>query len=475
MASFEYRGVVEGFYGAPWAHADRLWLIERLSAWGMNCYVYAPKDDALNRERWREPHPRQELDQFSELVRRGEAGGVQVGFAISPGLSICYSDPDDRERLIRKFTDFYEMGARFLTLALDDCPSEFEHAEDARVFESLARAHADLMRELVERFPDATWWLVPLDYLGTEETSYLKVLGVELPNRVEVAWTGRTVVSPRIETAEAAQRAGTLGRRLLLWDNVPVADGPMRSMLHLGPYGGRAADLPTHCRGVLLNPMEQLRASSVGLATAAEYLAAPDRYDPEASWSRVLREVGAGAEGALVRFAQAHRFSPTWSDARDRELEQSFARLASVIEAGGDVEPVLDHLSAQLAERLGASAELRENLEDRRLSVELEPWLDSHLAETMRMQAAADAARLLMSDASARDRVLAYLSMQSRLSQLRPSDKTSYGPRRAVYPQLAALGNDNMAFGPDRALFRGCNLSDELVEFVEDLAVWLLG
>ena len=47
-AHFEHRGVVEGFYGEPFRHADRLWLIERLGDWGMNRYVYAPKDDPQN-------------------------------------------------------------------------------------------------------------------------------------------------------------------------------------------------------------------------------------------------------------------------------------------------------------------------------------------------------------------------------------------------------------------------------------------
>ena len=39
---FAHRGVIEGYYGAPYTHADRLWLLERMGAWGMNRYVYAP-------------------------------------------------------------------------------------------------------------------------------------------------------------------------------------------------------------------------------------------------------------------------------------------------------------------------------------------------------------------------------------------------------------------------------------------------
>ena len=35
MPGFEHRGVVEGFYGPPWTHADRLWVIEQLGLLGM--------------------------------------------------------------------------------------------------------------------------------------------------------------------------------------------------------------------------------------------------------------------------------------------------------------------------------------------------------------------------------------------------------------------------------------------------------
>ena len=40
-----YRGTVEGFYGDPWSHTDR---IEQLRFYGkmkMNTYIYGPKDD----------------------------------------------------------------------------------------------------------------------------------------------------------------------------------------------------------------------------------------------------------------------------------------------------------------------------------------------------------------------------------------------------------------------------------------------
>lgn len=38
-------GVVEGFYGRPWTTGQRKELFGKLNRWGMDSYVYAPKDD----------------------------------------------------------------------------------------------------------------------------------------------------------------------------------------------------------------------------------------------------------------------------------------------------------------------------------------------------------------------------------------------------------------------------------------------
>jgi hyaluronoglucosaminidase len=50
------RGIIEGFYGPPWTWVDRRRVSETLAGAGMDTYVYAPKDDPLHRERWREPY-----------------------------------------------------------------------------------------------------------------------------------------------------------------------------------------------------------------------------------------------------------------------------------------------------------------------------------------------------------------------------------------------------------------------------------
>jgi len=56
-ASFQYLGVIEGFYGPPWSHQDRLDILAFMEEVGLADYVYAPKDDPYHRARWRDPYP----------------------------------------------------------------------------------------------------------------------------------------------------------------------------------------------------------------------------------------------------------------------------------------------------------------------------------------------------------------------------------------------------------------------------------
>jgi hyaluronoglucosaminidase len=473
MPPFRWRGVIEGYYGPPWAHEDRLWWIDRLGGFGMNLYVHAPKNDRLQRDEWRTPYPDETLHAFAELVGRGRAGGVEVGFSISPGLSIEYSSRDDVALLVAKLRRFVGLGSRFVSLGLDDVPSELAHAGDRRAFRSLAAAHVALAHAVLEGLgPGVELWLVPTDYLGTGPTPYLEELGEGLDPRVLVGWTGRTVVSPTVRADEAARRAATLRRRLLLWDNYPVSDGPMRPCLHLGPYVGRDPDLAEHLGGVVLNAMQHARASAVAVRTAADFLRDPGRYDPERAFREAVYELGAGSGEAFALFAAAHRFSALAPDDRDRELA---AALDEVRRArSGEAKAERERLGALLAARLEAADAVREGLADRRLAAELEPWLASHRRECERMRAALDFLATLAADGPALPKVLALFGLEAR-ARGRNEEAASFGPRRVLYPQLASLQNNAARFAKDPSLYLDRCLADELVRLAEQRAAEELG
>jgi hyaluronoglucosaminidase len=122
--SFAVRGIVEGFYGTPWTHAERLDAISFLAPRGLNAYVYAPKDDVKHRSEWRVPYDRRELDEFRELAAHAEAHDARFGFAISPGLDITYESAADRAAVLAKLRPLLDAGVPWFLLLLDDIPMQ---------------------------------------------------------------------------------------------------------------------------------------------------------------------------------------------------------------------------------------------------------------------------------------------------------------------------------------------------------------
>src|SRR4029450_2873319 len=197
-----------------------------------------------------------------------------------------------------KLAPLLDTGVQWVVLALDDIPNR----------PGLAVEQAELTAWMLDVCsavrPGSSLSLVPTEYIGTRPTSYLEDLAAGLPSDVDVMWTGPTVCSPVIRAADARAWASALaGRRPLLWDNYPVNDGTMERSLHLGPYRGREPELTDELDGVLCNPMLQPHASQVALATAADFLCAPEEYDPAASWSHAIAAVGKSRAPALQALA----------------------------------------------------------------------------------------------------------------------------------------------------------------------------
>ena len=86
----------------------------------MTDYLYAPKDDPLHRERWREPYDADVLARLRPARRRRHRS--RVGFAISPGLSIDYGSATDRADLAAKVDQVVALGITTRRPALDDIP-----------------------------------------------------------------------------------------------------------------------------------------------------------------------------------------------------------------------------------------------------------------------------------------------------------------------------------------------------------------
>lgn len=433
----------------------------------MNAYVYAPKSDPKHRERWRDVYDADESERFVELARHTERLGMRLGFALSPGLDINYRDERDRVVLLAKLAPLLDAGVEWVVLALDDIPNRPGLADDQ------AELTCWLLGALRDRHPGTQLTLVPTEYVGVRPTPYLRKLAAGLPRDVDVMWTGPTVCSPAIRAGDARSWAEALGgRRPVLWDNYPVNDGTMERSLHLGPYRGREPGLTDEVSGVLCNPMLQALASQVALATAADFLCAPERYDPEASWSTALTAVGGPRAPALGALASACADGPVLSP----EHLEAHALVAAVEEAADGPEwpdavaAARDHLAA-VHDAPSAWADAPEDA----LGAEIQPWLDRAAVES---DAGLTALRLLQhvrpvahrdedgrGKAAAVDPDAAMLHAFAVLlawSEARRGGRVVFGPRFAVYPAVVQLADGRAGLDIDLALVEGHSAIDRL-------------
>ncbi|RJK98005.1 beta-N-acetylglucosaminidase domain-containing protein [Vallicoccus soli] len=374
----QWRGTIEGFYGDPWSHEDRLRQLDEYAADKMDTYVYAPKDDPFHRERWREPYPAAERALLAELVARGRGQHVDVVFTVSPGLDVCYSSPADQRALLAKAQDVWDLGVRTYGILLDDIGSGLHCAEDEARFGAdaspLAAAQAHLLnafqRDFLDTHPGAGRLLtVPTEYSGNGTSPYRERFAVLLEERAVVMWTGAEVVPPTVTDEDADAASAVFRHDLLLWDNYPVNDYLPRQ-LFLGPLTGRSPSLGEHgVVGITANPMPQAAPSLLALQTVADYAWNPDAYDPERSWQRAVHDLGGDAAAALRVFAENSRSSDL-----DRTESPRLVALLAAYEASGsraDALRLQDHFEAMAA----APGRLRERMGDPDFVEQAAPWL----------------------------------------------------------------------------------------------------
>jgi hyaluronoglucosaminidase len=321
--TMRYRGSIEGFYGTPWSQADRLDHVDYLGAHRMNTYEYAPKDDPYHREQWRDPYPADKLAELGELVNRARSNKVDFTFALSPGLSICYTADADYQALIAKFEALYGLGARSFNVPLDDIDYNTWHCDADRAKYgtgggAAGQAQSELLnriqREWVATKPDvAPLQMVPTEYYNVSETPYKKALREQLDAAVVVHWTGIGVVPKTITAAQAAQAKAVFGHDILIWDNYPVNDYAAGRLL-LADYSGRERGIADHVVGVISNPMNQAAVSKIALSAFAELGWKPSTYDERAAWERALSERAGGDRRtieALKVFADLNTYDTT--------------------------------------------------------------------------------------------------------------------------------------------------------------------
>jgi hyaluronoglucosaminidase len=401
--AMRHRGAIEGFYGSPWTQEERLDQLDFYGRLKLNTYIYAPKDDPYHRDRWREPYPPELVAGLRALIDRAGANHVRFTFAVSPGVSICYSDPADVDALVAKLDAVYQLGVRVFSIALDDivhtrwnCDGDVTRF-GAPSAEAAARAQVELLNALQRGFiadhdGAQPLQMVPTEYSDTDDSPYRTVIREQLDPTIEVMWTGSMVVPAEITVDQAAAAAGVFGRPTLVWDNTPVNDFPAtEGRLILAPYDRRGRGLPAQVTGIVLNPMNQAAASKVQLIGAADFTWNDAAYDPARAHRAAAAYLAGGPGGeaadpetveALLAFFDVENLAPTSATSGAVSQPQAPA-LAGQLDAfrtawdRGDRAGAVRGLRPHARRLAGAPETIRDGVTDRAFVGDARPWLDA--------------------------------------------------------------------------------------------------
>lgn len=269
-------GVVEGFYGRPWSMDQRRVLFQWMQQWGLNTYLYGPKDDLKHRLLWREVYSSDEEAQLRTLMMEAERRGLTFVYALSPGQDIVFSSASDLSLLKRKLRQVSELGCHAFALLFDDIDHSLCQA-DSQVFSSFAQAQVSVTNEIYHSLREPPVFLFcPTEYCGSlcspsvSKSPYLQTVGEELLPNISVIWTGNKVISRKLSAEDLSEVEAVLQRPLLVWDNLHANDYDSRR-LFLGPFKGRDPELRGHLRGLLLNPNCEFEANYIPLHTLGSW------------------------------------------------------------------------------------------------------------------------------------------------------------------------------------------------------------
>ncbi|ASK64369.1 beta-N-acetylhexosaminidase [Virgibacillus phasianinus] len=377
------RGSIEGFYGPPWSHEDRLSQLEFYGDNKMNAYIYAPKDDPYHRKQWREPYPEKELNKIKELIDTAKKNHVKFTFSLSPGNTVCYSGDKDFELLMEKMETMWDLGVRSYAIFLDDISYDFHCQQDNEKFGDDASPTAAGQAYFLNRFNEEfiqthdgaeRLITVPTAYAGNDTNTYRERFAELVDKETLVMWTGPAVVSAEI-TSEGAKKVSNIFKHdLYIWDNYPVNDFD-RNRLFLGPLVNRDADLTENgVIGLTANPMNEAEASKIPLYTVADYTWNPYNYNPEESWERSIKSFGGDQAEALRTFAE-NSYSSRLSDTESLTLSPLLDAFWNAYESGNP-EQAAENLKAEFKNLQSAASSLRQNMDNRQFIDEIGPYLE---------------------------------------------------------------------------------------------------
>ena len=228
-----WRGVVEGYYGAPWSFESRCSIFRFMGRNKLNTYIYAPKDDPYHHGKGcYQSYPAEKAAELAELVRYARRHHVRFVWAIHPANTVNWNNNGGKvqlDALCNKLRQMYDLGVRDFGVLVDDSSGEIGKAERQvqltnYILENFIRKHPDVNQTLI---------MCPTGYNRSwTNEKFLHTLGSGLDKSIPVMWTGNTVVHDI--TLDGQRWVNKhVQRPTFIWWNWPCNDFK-RSRLSLG-------------------------------------------------------------------------------------------------------------------------------------------------------------------------------------------------------------------------------------------------
>lgn len=355
------RGVIEGYYGNPYSHQDRLRLFDFMGEQKMNVFVYGPKDDPYHRSHWRDPYPSEEIERMKQLIERARMNHVKFVWAIHPGGDIRWN-LDDSLAIVRKCERMYDIGVRSFCVFFDDIGGEGARGEK----------QAALLNYMTDEFVRKHSDVEPLMMCPTQYNKswsggpYLNTLGTVMYPEVRIMWTGATVID-MIDRADMEWINDQIKRKAYIWLNYPVTDYCIDHLL-MGKTYGNGLDIGEMVSGFCSNPMEYCEASKLSLYSIADYTWNPRQYNDQRSWERAIDYLMPAHREAFRTFCENNVDLGITGHGLRREGESPLFQ--AVV---GDEEK----LEAYFQGLIHDADELLDDQSQPELSAEIRPWVQS--------------------------------------------------------------------------------------------------
>ncbi|MFX3635380.1 MAG: beta-N-acetylglucosaminidase domain-containing protein [Candidatus Pristimantibacillus sp.] len=376
-ADAKWRGFIEGFYGFPWSHEDRISLMRFGGQIKMNSYIFAPKDDQYHNSAWRTLYPAAELAKVKELVDVGHESKTQFIWAIHPGFSMINWNNYEVElqTLLTKLDQLYNVGVRQFGLFMDDIST----SQSLTDREKHVRLVTDVANWVSSKGDVKSLIYCPPFYneawTGESGKPYLQALRA-VPDNVEIMWTGKDVIGS-VNQIDNQWVKNEIGRDPYIWFNYPV-NGYKKNRLLLGQVE-MLKQGTDNFSGIVSNPLEQAELSKVALFGVADYTWNVDGFDKQQSWVDSFKYIApeVASEYNMIAYHMSDP-SPNGRGVVFNESENLKVKLDSFLSTysnGASITSLGSELVTEFDRLLDAIQGFREKIDNPSLMEEINPWL----------------------------------------------------------------------------------------------------